>query len=580
MAGAVGSRMTGATLLALLGVVASAGAQASVPDSSAFFKGMELESAGKYREALPYYRASLHTGNAVNAFQGLERVMDGLGWLDSLLAPIDTMIAADPKEPVYRVSQLRAFQLLGRSAELRRSFDQWVAAAPKDPTPYREYARLLLELNQRGAADSVVAQARQRLGSINGLEVQEAQLRASAGDWTESASAWRLALVGSPQFDDAAAYALNPTPADKRDEIRQIFLAPPIDLGARRALAALESMWGSMSAGWDALRDLPVDSTSLDAWTDFGDRAASEERWALARDAYVAALKVQPNADIAMRAATASLNAGDPAAVLRLIPLSQAGTDSVRMAKSYVPLYGRALSLMGRPEDAERLVAAFDRWLAPAPREALTRAIALGWIRRGDVARARAALAAAGPEADSSDTAGWLALYEGDLRTARAMLRGGSESTPELALALATIARIKGDRSPEVGQAFLALARADTAAAALRFAEAADRYPDGASLLLGVSAQLHAVRGESAQAILIWKRIVETMSDTPEAAEADLQWARTLRSQRDTAGASARFEHMIITYPGSSLVPQARRELEQLRGGIRPSATFLMRDSL
>ena len=37
-------------------------------------------------------------------------------------------------------------------------------------------------------------------------------------------------------------------------------------------------------------------------------------------------------------------------------------------------------------------------------------------------------------------------------------MRAGSETTPELALALGTVARIKTDRAPEVGAAFLALA--------------------------------------------------------------------------------------------------------------------------
>ena len=46
--------------------------------------------------------------------------------------------------------------------------------------------------------------------------------------------------------------------------------------------------------------------------------------------------------------------------------------------------------------------------------------------------RARAALKSSGADGDSSDAAGWLALYEGNLKVARGLLRGGTESSPEL----------------------------------------------------------------------------------------------------------------------------------------------------
>jgi hypothetical protein len=36
----------------------------------------------------------------------------------------------------------------------------------------------------------------------------------------------------------------------------------------------------------------------------------------------------------------------------------------------------------------------------------------------------------------------------------------------------------------------------------------------------------------------------------------------------DTAGAVDRLEHLILTYPQSALVPQARRELDLARTGV------------
>jgi tetratricopeptide (TPR) repeat protein len=216
------------------------------------------------------------------------------------------------------------------------------------------------------------------------------------------------------------------------------------------------------------------------------------------------------------------------------------------------------------------LVERYDRFLPPGTRTALTRAVALGWVRTGDMARARASLQTAGSEGDSSDAAGWLALYEGNLKTARVLLRTSTEATPELASALAIIARIHADTVPSLGRAFLMLARNDTAGAATAFAEAADRQSasDATSVLLATAAQLRSDLHDDTQAIALWRRIVEQQSSTPEAPSAELEWARALRRHGDATAAVARLEHLILTYPQSALVPQARRELDLARADI------------
>ena len=64
----------------------------------------------------------------------------------------------------------------------------------------------------------------------------------------------------------------------------------------------------------------------------------------------------------------------------------------------------------------------------------------------------------------------------------------------------------------------------------------------------------------------LWSAIVGQYAAAPEAPEADLEWGRALRRQGDTSGAVARFEHLILTYPQSALVPQARREMDRAKG--------------
>src|SRR5437773_8696705 len=106
-----------------VGVGATLGAQAPA-DTMMFYKALDLEAAGKYRDAAPLFRAALRTTAVVNALLGVERVYAELGWSDSLVAPLDTLIAANPREETYRTVQLRTLQSLGKDAELRRAFER------------------------------------------------------------------------------------------------------------------------------------------------------------------------------------------------------------------------------------------------------------------------------------------------------------------------------------------------------------------------------------------------------------------------------------------------------------------------
>jgi len=569
----LGIRIRSAWLIGAIGLcvarVAPAVAQAPA-DTMSFYRALDLEASGKYKDAVPLFREALHTSAAVNALLGLERVYAELGWSDSLVAPVEALIAANPREETYRTVQLRTLEALGRDADVRHAVDVWVHDIPGSVSPYREYARILLQKNRATAADSVLAKAKEVLGTTKDLQLEVAQARAAQGDWVESAKAWRQALLTADYLEQAAAYALAPTPSSSRAQVREVFLALPVEVPSRRALADLEATWGSSADGWNALKDLPPDSASAEAWSEFAQRAEAEDRWTIAREALESALRYKHTSDIAIRAGTAAMNGGDPAAALRLAPLSDAHGDSALIAKSYLPLHARALAALGRPSEAERLVAAYDRFLTPAAHNNLTRTIAWGWVRTGDMTRARAALSATGAEGDSSDAAGWLALYEGNLKSARGLLRGGTESSPELALALALVARIKADSAPEIGKAFLALAKGDSVGAASQFVGAAAKQPTARSLLLSTAAQIDASGGRDVEAVVLWQRILAGEKDSPEAPQAELEWARLLRRKKDLAGASSHLEHMILTYPQSALVPQARRELELVKSSIPP----------
>lgn len=559
--------------LALSSLVVTA-AQSQETDSPAVQRALQLENAGKHREAAQLFRAALGALPNAGALLGLERAYAELGMSDSLLAPLDSLIVRDPRESLYRSVQLRTLQMLRRDDRLRAAFERWVRDAPHDPAPYREYARLLLQQGRSSAADSIVQRGRLALGGARDLEYETAQLRAAQGQWRASAEAWRRALPDAPHLASAAAYALAPTPAGTRDTIRAILLSPPTEPGARSALAELELTWGRPRNAWDALRDLAPDTTAARLWGEFGERAFADERFAIARDALTASLRVSPSRALALVAAAAALRAGTPADVFTLLPFdvvrAGAGTDSAREARDVVPLHVEALAALRRPGDAEALVERYDRHFAPGQRIRLARALATAWVQAGDIARARTALRVAGEDADSSEAAGWLALYDGRLDAARALLKGTRATSPDLSLALGIVSRTRGDAAPELGAAFLALARGDSGRAAVQLVAAATRHQEAASAILAAAARLLAADGRGDGAVSLWQRIVTQYPESPEAAESELEWARTLRRRGDAAGAIAHLEHLILSAPSSALLPQARRELELARATGSP----------
>jgi tetratricopeptide (TPR) repeat protein len=391
-----------------------------------------------------------------------------------------------------------------------------------------------------------------------------AYVAAESGAWATSARAWRHVLDRNQNLAVAAAYTLRAAPADARPGIATAFMTPPISPGARRAMANLELGWGMAREAWSALQPLPPNDSTAQAWLEFADAARVAGAPAVAKEAYAAALAVHPSADVAAHGAAAALAAGDAPAALSMMQRAQqmpGATDSATIATTLLPLRIKVLARLGRMSEAESAVAQEGHLLSDDERVRIEREIAWGYVRQGDLARARAAAATFGLN-DDPEVSGWLALYAGDLKTARDHLKHPSNTTPDGLTALLLLSRTTADNAPIVGEAFVSLARGDTAAAADRFVAASSVVRDAAPLLLSAAARLHAAQHRDVLAIPLWRTVVEQYASAPEAPEADLEWGRALRRNADSAGAIARWEHLILTYPESALVPIARQELE------------------
>ncbi|HEY7894160.1 MAG TPA: hypothetical protein VIC24_04615 [Gemmatimonadaceae bacterium] len=552
-------------VVAALGMGAPvASAQSGDTVSAAYLRGQDLETRDQYDSAAAAYRQALaQTPTSLTAMLGLERVYAQLGRSDSLLPLLDSAIARQPRLTALRAAQMRTLRSLGDRAGMQRAYERWRHDVPHDSAPYQEYARMLIEDGYTAQADTVLQEGESDAGGGRGFAYEVAQLDAAMGKWEPSARAWRQAVADNSYLADAAVFALFPTPMATRDAVRRALAAPPVSTPPLKVLGALELAWGAPREGWTALHVLRPDSATLVAWVDFARRAEQANAWLVARDALVAADQADPTPGYLVRAANDALAGGDAAGAASLAARAETDLDSAAAATTALPVHLRALSTLGRPADGAKLLAAYAGVLSSDEQAQYARLLAWGWVRVGDLDHARQALAASGGGDDAAS--GWIALYQGDLAGARSQLHAQGDPAGDVLAVIALLDRTRATKSAPLGNAYLTLARGDTAAAAADFAAAAPALSDAGSLLIATSARLYTAHGDAPQAIAAWKTIVDSLPQSPEAPEADLEWARILRRTKQTPEAIARLEHLIITYPESALVPQARRELELAR---------------
>ncbi|HEX7025242.1 MAG TPA: hypothetical protein VF187_10540, partial [Gemmatimonadales bacterium] len=200
--------------------------------------------------------------------------------------------------------------------------------------------------------------------------------------------------------------------------------------------------------------------------------------------------------------------------------------------------------------------------------------IAQGWIRSGRLARADTLLAA-----DSSVEAlavrGRIALYRGDLAAARTMLAEAGPFTGERAAAteriglLGILQVIEEDSLPGLGEAFLSLERQDSASAAARLEQLAPTLPNdhGGDELLLLAGRVRGGMGKGALAEELYRTVIAHATPA-SAAAAEFALAELLLRSGRSAPAIAALEHLLVTWPTSAVVPQARRLLDQARGAV------------
>ncbi len=553
--------------------------------AQAIGQGFELERAGQYDQAAAIYLATLRADpTSISALLGLERVLPPLNRLGELLPVAQRAAAARPTNAALRGVLLRTYVALNEPDSARAVALRWTAAAPRDEAPYREWAMALEDAHRHGAARDVLLAGRRALDRPGAFGIELAELNQLSGDWEGAAREWAAALTDAPVQLPNAASALAEAPDGQRERIARLLTEGTPSPLTRRLAGELLLGWGQALRGW-AVFEPSVATPSADAAfaaRRFADLASARSTPDARR---VRALALARYADLAPErgaaararadAARAFIEAGDRAAA-RVARDSNAPPDAQGFAQRAVV---EAMIEGGQRDEAAQQLATNVR-LAADDRASLRLRLARARIVAGELDRADAELAR-----DSSVEAlalqGWIALYRGRLSDAHRLFlaagpyAGDRRDATDRSAMVALLQRVPGDSFPALGGALLLLAQGDSAHAAEALRLAASRLVTGEGggerpdllLLAGrIAARLDSAQQRAALAL--FDEVVRTAGQGAAASAAELEWARLLERRAETAEAIRHLEHLILTYPGSAVVPEARRELERAKGAI------------
>jgi len=561
--------------------------------AQAIGQGFELERAGRYDQAASVYFATLRAEPAnVSALLGLERVLPPLNRLAELLPAVRRATVASPTNVALRGILLRTYVALNEPDSARAVALRWAAASPRDEAPYREWAIALEDAHRHADARAVLLAGRQALGRPGVYGIELAELSRLTGDWEGAAREWAAALPDAPAQLTNAASELGEAPEAERERITRVLTAAG-PTGERailtgRLAAELLLDWGQAARAWTLFAPTVAtpSSDALFALKRFADMAGARgtpdarrvRGLALARYGEMAP---EPEAARAWAdAARAFVEAGDRAAARdvleRVARDSSAPPDVQQLAQSAVV---EALIDGGQLDEAARQLASDGR-VSPDDRAGLSRRLARARLRAGDLDGAEAVLAR-DSSVEGLAVAGWIALYRGRLKRAQELFQaagpyaGDRRDATERTEMLALLQQVPLDSFAELGAALLSVARGDSAGAVAALSRAANRLgpAGGRPDVLLVAGRTAGRLGPEQQraALALFDEVVRTGGQGAAAPAAELEWARLLVRQGQTSDAIQHLEHLILSYPGSAVVPEARRELERAKGAIPKS---------
>jgi hypothetical protein len=576
-------RRTGGVLLALALGVASLAAQGRVPGMDAMTQALNLERRGAWNDAATLYLGLLRARPAdADALMGLERVLPRADRRRDLILPIETALAADSANSAILGVAVRAFAGLGLPDSARKYVLRWAVLAPGDESPYREWADAATVMRDLPQAHAALDLGRKRLGSP-ALALEIAQLAQAEADYPTAIREWLLTLRESPYFLAGAASVIGSVPLASRTAIRDLLNKDP-SAEARRLLGLLEARWGEPARGLGLLAGaMPSDSGEatavlqglleiLRSRTDRASLAARGGALELLADRQHGGDQVTTRMD----AARAYADGGAEQDARRMLGLVAA--DSLAPASLATTASATLLGVLlaeGKAAEAERIFTQLAPSLSLDQRDLQARHVAEAWVRQGEFPRAEK-LVGDDSTVAGLDLRGRIRLYQGDLAGASALLKAAGPYDDDQANALERVTlltlmqSVGKDSLPALGAALLLLERGDSAGAVAALDSVAGRLeaPAGAELHL-LAGRVALARLDSVTAARLF-RAADVAGAPGVAAEARLALARLDAAAGRTDAARAALEKLILDFPESAVVPDARRLRDQLRGALPP----------
>jgi hypothetical protein len=545
-------------------------------------RALDLERRGEYAAAVEAYREVLGVRPSdVSALLGLERSLLPLNRSGEMLPVVQRALEAAPTSSAVHGIALRAWASAGQPDSVRRIAQRWARIAPSEETPYREWGMAELGRQDRAGARTAYLEGRARLGRDDALAAELAQLALGDGDYSAALDEWLLAIRKLPGYRAAAVSSLAQAPVQDRAELLRILEDQP-DMTARRLEAELRARWGDPIGAFRVLiAALPSDRiqsiAALRGLLDQIQGLQTPEAKLTEGRILEALAERSPSMQaprLRLEAARAYSAAGDRIAAQRMLSGLADGRAPTSVASGAAATLIGVLISEGKLDEAEKRLTSARLSVSADEYDELRRSLVLAWIRTGNLARADSMIAA-DSSVEGLALSGRIRLYRGDLKGAIERFKAAGpytrdrlEATRRTAL-LALLQPIEVDSHPPLGQALLELEQGDTAGATAALEQLASEFPPaqgGAELSL-LAGRLLAVTGKAADAErLLRAAAVPEAPGTAPAAE--LALAELLISSRRPGEAVAVLEHLILTYPRSALVPQARRKLDEARGAV------------
>jgi tetratricopeptide (TPR) repeat protein len=572
-------------LLALAGApglpAQGGGRGAPAPDPAR--RAYELERRGSYADAAAAYRQVLAQKPAeASALFGLERSLTAINRAAEIIPAVRAAIAASPEAGAFYGVALRAWAAANEADSVRTTAQRWAAIAPGDEAPYREWGTAALARGDSREARRAYLAGRQRLGRPDALAAEVAALESQAQNWTAALHEWVVAVGRAPGYRTTAVRLLGEAPDSLRPGLLALAAKEPTP-AARGIESDLRARWGDPVGGFETLAaSLPADRTeAVRVLTEFvtrlrGQRGRAARRaQALALSALAERTPGPAGSRLRVDAAQAFADAGDPEAARRMLGgVAEDSTAPGAAASDAASTLVGVLLNEGKVDEAARKLAELKPTLASEDWLALRRRVAWGWVRAGKLARADSIIAG-DSSVDGLAVAGRFRLFHGDVAGTLALLEqagpyaGTREEATTRTVLLALLQPIEGESLPALGEALLAVERGDTAAGVSALEKVAERLPEergGADVRL-YAGRVARVAGRTEDAERLF-RAADVPSAKATAPAAELALAGLLADLERPKEAAAVLERMILGFPDSALIPQARRLLGEVRGAI------------